>query len=116
MARLRAIFKVPKHMEAATFGENVEAPGHLAYIEWFTQPKEKDNNNGMYPITYSCTGPSREREYAIVELDSVVRPCQLFPNFGEMADRSWTSDNVLDICSQFYISNWKDQLTFQTIY
>ena len=66
MARLRAVFRVPEHMETATFGENIEPPAHLAYVEWFTRPKDKDPNHGMYPITYSRNAAGK-REYAVIE-------------------------------------------------
>ena len=116
VARLRLIFKIPDDLAASTFGGGVQPPEHLAYVEWFTRPRVKDGDHGMYPIAYSKDGNSGERTYAIIELSSVVRVCQLIPCFGAKVNRAWTSDTILDDCTSFLVSNWKDHLTYQTIY
>lgn len=115
VARLRLIFKIPRALEEITFGSGLAPSSCLAYVEWFTKPRNCDINHGMYPITYSQMA-NGDREVAIIDLDSIVRACQLIPDFGQKVNRSWTSDTVLDDCSHFYISNWKDQLAYQTIY
>lgn len=109
------IFKIPEALESVTFGNGVQPPGHLAYVDWFTSPGQKDDVSGMYPVMYSKLS-SGEQESSIIELSTVVRTCQLLPDFGKVVNTSWTSDTVLDRCNRFYISNWKDNLTYQTIY
>lgn len=38
------------------------------------------------------------------------------PKFGWEADRTWKSEMVLDQCDHFFINNFTDHLTYQTIY
>ena len=115
VARLRVVFKIPKELEALTFGKDITPPGHLAYVEWYTRPQQCDSDSGMYLISYSRMA-NGTREASIIEVDNLVRIAQLSPNFGKRANRQWTSNTVLDDCDQFYVSNWKDQLMYQTIY
>ncbi|GJE91567.1 hypothetical protein PsYK624_077170 [Phanerochaete sordida] len=120
VARLRLIFAIPDDLLKFTFGKNSSPPGALAYVEWFTLPRTKDSDHGMYPISYSKLengrGRSSGHQYSIIELSTLVRTCQLFPSFGRKANRAWTSATVLDDCDSFFVSNWKDHLTYQTIY
>ena len=94
------VFKIPSHMEPVTFGENITPPGHLAFVEWFTVPREKSLDHGMYQVSHSYTGvgTQRVREVAVVEVDSIVRICQLIPCFGKKVNRAWSSETVLDDC------------------
>ncbi|KAF7799077.1 hypothetical protein EIP86_010307 [Pleurotus ostreatoroseus] len=71
VARLKVIFKIPEHMEEITFGKGVPPPsGHLAYIEWFTRPRQCDPDTGMYPVSYSRMA-NGQREGAVIE-DSLL--------------------------------------------
>ncbi|KAF7799078.1 hypothetical protein EIP86_010308 [Pleurotus ostreatoroseus] len=115
VARLRVVFKIPELLESITFGEGVKPPGHLAYVEWFTRPRQCDSDHGMYPISYSRNAKG-EKNCAIIEVANIVRICQIQPQCGYRIDPEWTSDNVLDKCNNFLLSNWMDQLAYQTIY
>ncbi|KAF7795494.1 hypothetical protein EIP86_006656 [Pleurotus ostreatoroseus] len=115
VARLRVIFKIPEGMEAVVFGEGVQPPEHLAYVEWFTRPRKCDPDTGMYPITYSRMA-SGERESSIIDVSTIVRTCHLLPNFGKKVNIRWTSATVLDDCDRFMIGNRNDQLAYQTLY
>lgn len=73
----------------------------------------------MYKVKRSLA-PS-EDDYAVVPLPSIRRSCHLFPIFpnekiSKSAAADWTSANVLDMCESFYINNFADMHTFQTIY
>ena len=115
VGRIRTIFKIPTELESRTFGVGMEPPGHLAYVDWFTKLGTKDTDSGMYPLSYSRLA-SGIQESSIIEVACIVRTCHLFPSFGRSVNTEWTSENVLDCCSRFYLSNWKDKLTYQTIY
>lgn len=115
VARLKVVFKIPKAMEAVTFGENITPPEHLAYVEWFTRPRTCDTNSGMYQISYSRMA-NGERESSIIEVSTIARTAHLLPNFGHKANTRWTSETVLDDCDRFMIGNRNDQLAFQTLY
>lgn len=120
VARVRTVFQIPSDLETSAFGADVEPPAHLAVIEWFTPPqlRERDPDHRMYPVTYSVVGGrrSKKHEYAIVELNTIRHGCQLLPDFGETVNRTWTSSTVLDDCDRFFVNNWRDHLTYQTIY
>jgi len=114
VGQVRVIFRLPRHFECQLVRDGIKSPGHLAYIEWFSCPGQKDKANRMFPITRSKKGLVREA--AIVQIDVLCRPCQLFPRFGARADRAWTSQNVLDRCTHFFLSNWLDHHTYQTVW
>jgi len=88
--------------------------GHLAYVEWFSRPRNKDSNHGMYPISRSYRNSVQCAE--VVEVESMFRTCQLVPRFGRRANRGWTSSNVLDQCEHFLVNNFIDHHTYQCIW
>ena len=92
------------------------SPGHLAYVEWFTRPTaaSKDVDSGMYVVSRSQTQGCRHA--AIIEVDTILRTCQLVPKFGQRANRVWTPHNVLELCSTFFVNNFVNHLTYQIIY
>ena len=116
VAQVRVIFKIPEEHCVTLFGKDSTPMGHLAYVEWFSVPKpqDRDQHSRMYRIKRSQTDGVRHT--AIVKVDSLIRSCQLFPRFGPEADRAWFPENVLDLCSEFYINNFANHLTFQTIH
>ena len=68
---------------------------------------------GMHLIKRS-TRHSR-RNAAIVPVDRLVRGCHLMGKCGAKIDRSWTTDNVLDLASHFYINPYRDVDTFSVV-
>ncbi|KAJ7212695.1 hypothetical protein GGX14DRAFT_361455 [Mycena pura] len=87
-------------------------PKHLAYIEWFSKfPASQDLNHGMYKISR----PSGERITSIIPVEHVRRSVHLFPQFGAVAPREWTSANVLEKCQKFYMSPWSDRHAYVTL-
>ncbi|KAG1743582.1 uncharacterized protein EDB91DRAFT_1080985 [Suillus paluster] len=49
VARLKVIFHIPdKHLTKMGVTRQI---GHLAYVEWFSRPRNKDPNSGMYLIS-----------------------------------------------------------------
>ncbi|KAJ7463204.1 hypothetical protein FB451DRAFT_1494005 [Mycena latifolia] len=73
-------------------------PEHLAYVEWFSAfPKHPEPNHLMYKISKPA-----ERYH-------------LFPQFGPVAPRTWTSQNVLDLAAKFYVNPWSDRHAYITV-
>ncbi|KAJ7150608.1 hypothetical protein C8R46DRAFT_914692, partial [Mycena filopes] len=83
----------------------------LAYVEWFSKfPRNPDPNHGMYKISRPV-----ERAASIIPVSQIRRSVHLFPEFGPVAPRDWTSNNVLERCSKFYVSPWSDRHAYITI-
>lgn len=97
------------------FDDDVPFPGHLAYIEWFTTFQQLPHrDHKMYKI--SPEYKDGVRFASIVPVEQIVRSVMLFPQFGPVANREWTSDNILDICKTFYVNPFVDEHSYKTIY
>ncbi|KAG2741610.1 hypothetical protein P692DRAFT_20697615, partial [Suillus brevipes Sb2] len=99
-ARLKVIFRIPD--EYVTKMSLPRQIGHLAYVEWFSRPRNKDSNSGMYPLSRSYRNGVLDA--SVIEVDSMFRTCQ--------ANHAWTSNNVLDCCEHFLINNFIDHHTY----
>ena len=96
VARVQAIFRIPEH-----YGQEYREP--VAFVEWFTSFRtEPDPDTGMFKVSHSSR--SHRRRVSIIWLSQIVRSCHLIPVWGKSIDRSWTSENVLDRCKQFYVN------------
>jgi len=113
VGQIRVIFKIPERFISQTFGTNVKPPGALAYIEWFTRPRQKAPAHKMYGVSRSMRSDG-SRDASVIEVDTIIRSCQLFPKFRGRVNRAWTSDNVLERCEHFFVNNWLDHHTYQT--
>jgi hypothetical protein len=121
IAQVRVIFRIEPRAASVLFGDR--APGHLAYVEWFSASNaNKDPNSRMYRVSRSYKAGARlntgerERQASVVELETVIRSCHLAPRFAQVADRSWSKDNVLERADKFLLNNFRDNHSFQTIY
>lgn len=112
VAWLKVVFRIPdEHITKLSLPRQI---GHLAYVEWFSRPRNKDSNSGMYPISRSYQNGVQEA--SVIEVDCIFWPCQLVPRFGWRANRAWTSSNVIDRCKHFLINNFIDHHTYQSIW
>ena len=115
VAQIRVLFKIPDEFNNHLFGPDTEPPGHLAYVEWFSTPTEKHASSQMFKVKRSIADTGA-RQVSVIEVACLHRTCHLFPNFGKRANRLWTSSTVLEQCSDFYINNHVNMLSFQSIY
>ena len=114
MAQLRAVFSIPLRAQQDIFTD-LEIPQHLAYVEWFTRfPNTPHSHHGMYRVSRSFKDGIREA--AIIPVNDIFRSVMLFPRFGPIAPRDWTSDNVLEECKDFYVNPYVDEHMYRTIY
>ncbi|KAI0069583.1 hypothetical protein K474DRAFT_1610247 [Panus rudis PR-1116 ss-1] len=113
VARARVIFSIPPLGQRLfqSVGANYD---YLVYVEWFTPFTHPDPNHGMYKISPLYRDGSRVA--SIIPLANIRRSAHLLPVFGAVADRTWTADNVLDVCSKFYVNNFSDRHMFGIIY
>ncbi|KAF8583280.1 hypothetical protein K439DRAFT_1647284 [Ramaria rubella] len=87
--QVRTIFHLP-----ASFNY----PHPLAYVEWYTEFREPIRGIRMYQMS---------------KLDSIRMSCHLIPVSGVKIDRTLSLENILDRCSQFYVSDCLILYTYQ---
>ncbi|KAI1781898.1 hypothetical protein LXA43DRAFT_907374 [Ganoderma leucocontextum] len=115
VAQVRVVFKIPEKGMNSLFPKipPSERPQHLAYVEWFSNFEQSPHpDHGLYKVTRSLA----DRRASIIPIDRIERSCHLFPNFGPVAPREWTSSNVLEKCSTFYLNAYADRDTFMLVY
>lgn len=117
VARVRVVFKIPERGMTHLFPSIAPAnrPQHLAYVELFTPLNLKHPEHGLYKVSPAYTSDGK-RLGLVVSIDDIVRSCHLFPDFGPVAPREWTSNNVLDRCPSFYLNSFADRNTYKLIY
>ncbi|KZV82698.1 hypothetical protein EXIGLDRAFT_810315 [Exidia glandulosa HHB12029] len=115
IARLRAIFNVPRGLRQDLFGD--KPPQHLAFVEWFSRPTRRDPTTKMYRISRSFKpGQTSQKEVAVVEVMDLRRSCHLLPEFGASdVDRALTPYTVLDAFDHFYLNDFVDKHAYQTM-
>ncbi|KAG2079660.1 hypothetical protein BD769DRAFT_1561389 [Suillus cothurnatus] len=102
VAQVRVIFKLPRQ-----FGVYSRP---LAYIEWFTPFREADRTTGLRQVSRSTR--HLRRNGAVVHVDEIIRPCHLIPKMGQSVNPMWTSANVYELASEFYLNTFIDLETF----
>jgi hypothetical protein len=98
------LFKLP-----AQFGTFAHP---LAYIEWFTPLRDPEPIIGMYKISRSTR--NHRRNAAVVSVGDIMEDCHLSAVVRGAIDSTWTSDNVLEKATQFYLNRYIDINRFST--
>ncbi|KAK7031890.1 hypothetical protein R3P38DRAFT_3313820 [Favolaschia claudopus] len=114
VGQVRVVFTLSDRVLDSIFTDkNMERPPrYLAYVEWFSKfPRTPDSNHGMYKISRPA-----DRIASIIPVSDIRRTVQLFPQFGPVAPREWTSQNVLELCNKFYVNPWSDRHCYVTVY
>ncbi|KAJ6533473.1 hypothetical protein B0H19DRAFT_1213945 [Mycena capillaripes] len=110
VGRVRVVFKLSRKTSDYLF-PGLRPPGHLAYVEWFSAfPRWPEPNHLMYKISRL-----EDRVASIIPVENIRRSIHLFPQFGPVVPREWTSQNVLDKATKFYVSPWSDRHAYITI-
>lgn len=110
------MFSIPPVAAKSLLNRGVQAPQHLAYVEWFTAfPANPEPNHLMYKIS-RCVNRDGDHLASIVPVSNIWRSVHLFPKFGPIAPREWKSSTVLDECRIFYVSSFLDRHTYATLY
>ena len=112
---MRVVFKIPDAALPKLFGPVEPPSGHLAYVEWFSRPRNKDKTTALFPVSRSYK-QNGQRDASIVEVDKIVRPCHLFPKFDKKVNRAWTPENVLDRCDKLFLNPFVDKQMYQSIF
>lgn len=69
----------------------------------------------MYKIERAFT-PDGRRLSSVIEVSHIRRSIHLHPDFGSVAPRHWTTDNVLEECSAFYLNDFSDNHSYITLF
>ncbi|KAI0069916.1 hypothetical protein K474DRAFT_1609646 [Panus rudis PR-1116 ss-1] len=114
VAQVKVIFSIPKGALPLLFNQEHRPPLYLAYVEWFTpfgeQPEEV---HGLYKVSHAVR--DGKRLSAVIPLVNIHRSVHLIPQFGPQVNREWTSSNVLEVCTKFYVNCFTDRHTYGTL-
>ncbi|KAG2051023.1 hypothetical protein BDR06DRAFT_998344 [Suillus hirtellus] len=102
VAQVRVLFRLPRQFGAYS--------RPLAYVEWFTPFREPDESSGLRQISRSTR--HLRRNSAVIHVDEIIRPCHLIPKMGQSVNPTWTSANVYELASEFYLNTFIDLETF----
>ena len=114
---MRLVFSIPdkgiKHLFPQVPSHSL--PKHLAYIEWFTPFTTPHPDHGLYAVSRGVTRQGVRRA-GIIPVDDLERSCHLYPDFGPVAPRAWTSSSVLEDCKHFFVNALSDKYMYKLVY
>ena len=113
LGRVRVIFSIaPRHI-SSLFPNNAP-PTYLAYVEWFTPFTEKPEAlHGLYKVQKAFQGGVRLAN--VIPLKNIRRSMHVYPSFGRVVPKEWTSANVLDLCNTFFVNSFTDRHVYGTV-
>ena len=100
MGQIRVIFTLPDSVDGVP-------PERLAYVEWFSPFTLPDDDHRMFKLNRSLEGG--ERVASIIPISTIRRSAHLFPKFGPSVPEGWSSENVLEKCTTFYLNSFTDR-------
>ncbi|KAK0445549.1 hypothetical protein EV421DRAFT_1902490 [Armillaria borealis] len=102
VARIRAIFDLPKELG--------EFRHPLAYVEWFTPLRKVDELTRMFKVQFSLRGGRPNA--SIIPVTYISRSCHLSPCYGRHINPQYTSNNILESCSSFFLNPYLRHIDF----
>ncbi|KAI0082439.1 hypothetical protein K474DRAFT_1585490 [Panus rudis PR-1116 ss-1] len=96
-ARVHVIFNLPPQFLPLGCAQKT-----LAYIEWYTPFTRLDEETGMYYVSRSTR--NKQPNAMIVDIEDILGPCHLIPRCNATIDRTWSSDQILDVATHFFVN------------
>lgn len=85
------------------------------YVEWFSNfARAPDSHYHMSKVTAPLT--EREKITSVIPLALLERSAHLHPKWGGPVPVHWTSENVMDECTTFYLNQYKNLHDFYNLY
>ncbi|PPR06007.1 hypothetical protein CVT24_004719 [Panaeolus cyanescens] len=114
VAQIRCVFTFPKSALNVWFPTGFPHT-HMAYVEWFSalSPGSMDLNTGLFKV--SRLHDNGQRRAAIIPISMIIGSVHLYPRFGPQAPTAWTSSNVLDCATSFYVSEFSDRFIYSIL-
>ncbi|KAL0059745.1 hypothetical protein AAF712_013505 [Marasmius tenuissimus] len=111
IGQVRLIFTLPQKIMSRLFVDVPYSkwPRFMAYIEWFSTFTNKPDPNHLLHKVSRVRFTDGGGLASVVDVSDIVRSAPLTPRFGKVADRSWTSSNVLEKCNEFFVNPYPDQ-------
>ncbi|KAI0685692.1 hypothetical protein BC835DRAFT_1382786 [Cytidiella melzeri] len=103
VAQVRVIFCLPETVSYLS-------KHLLVYVEWFTPFQLYDDITGMFSVAPSQR--NRRCRASIIPITAIVRSCHLIPVWARAANIYWTSENVLEQCTRFYVNTYLQNTDF----
>ena len=77
----------------------------LMYIQWFRPFHGPEPHSGLYTTSHSTS--NKMHCHSIVSASLLICSCHLTPKYSvEDVDADWTSDSILDECTDFFLNTY----------
>lgn len=70
----------------------------------------------MQMFKVKCSPAAEDRIASVIPISLIQRSIHLLPKWGGPVPQHWTSENVLDECTTFYVNTFKDAHTYFNLY
>ncbi|KAL0060521.1 hypothetical protein AAF712_012679 [Marasmius tenuissimus] len=106
IGQVRLIFSLSHDIMSQLFASIPYAnwPKHFTYIEWLSPFKSAPDEVHLLHKISRVRFIDGGGLASVVDVADIIRSVPLAPRFGKVADRSWTSSNVMEKCNEFYVN------------
>ena len=115
VGQVYVIFTIPESAASTLFLDGICPKKYLAYVEWFTDfPDTLNNDTRSYKLHREIQ--DQQQLASVIPVYNICQSIHLYPQFGKTVPGEWTSDNVLEKCTVFYINPFSDCLTYLSVF
>ena len=108
VAQVRVLFSIQQQYAARIFTGDRPVPRIFAYIEWFDE-FEAEPTGPMRLWTVKRSMEDGHRMALVIPIGHITRSVHLFPNWNADNVAEWSSVNVLEKCTDFYLNPFSDR-------